>query len=79
MEQYIIQYSPFVLMLFMFLMQFRVFVTPEQLEKKHREILKSMQQDFVSKSNMAELDKRLSSIENKTDMILTHILRDKEH
>lgn len=33
------EYAPFILMVLMFMWQNNVFVRPEQLEKKHREIL----------------------------------------
>ena len=38
MEKFI-EYSPVIIVVFMFFVQQKIFVTPEQLEKKHREII----------------------------------------
>ena len=40
-------YAPYVVILVMFLWQNNVFVRPEQLEKRHREILNDVKKDFV--------------------------------
>lgn len=40
-------YAPYVVILLMFLWQNNVFVRPEQLEKKHREILEDVKNDYV--------------------------------
>lgn len=41
------QYAPYVLIVLLFVLQNNVFVRPEQMEKKHREILRDVKQDFV--------------------------------
>lgn len=40
-------YAPYIIILLMFLWQNNVFVRPEQLEKKHREILEDVKNDYV--------------------------------
>lgn len=40
-------YAPWIVIILMFLWQNNVFVRPEQLEKKHREILIDVKKDFV--------------------------------
>lgn len=40
-------YAPYVVILLLFLWQNNIFVRPEQLEKKHREILRDVKKDFV--------------------------------
>ena len=47
MDEYL-KYGPLIIMLLGFLWQYRIFVTPEQLEKKHREILRECRDEFVS-------------------------------
>lgn len=47
MENVFLQWSPIIIVLVMFLIQNRIFVTPEQLEKKHREILSDAEERFV--------------------------------
>ena len=43
----IIEFAPFILVVLMFLYQNKVFVRPSDLERKHREILKDVKQDYV--------------------------------
>ena len=43
----IIEYAPIVIVILMFIWQNNVFVRPEQLEKKHREILADVKKDYV--------------------------------
>ena len=40
-------YAPYLVILLMFIWQNNIFVRPEQLEKKHREILADVKKDFV--------------------------------
>lgn len=47
MDNLLLQWSPIIIVLVMFLIQNRIFVTPEQLEKKHREILEDAENKFV--------------------------------
>ena len=41
------QYAPYVVIFLLFIWQNNVFVRPEELEKKHREILNDIKKDFV--------------------------------
>ena len=40
-------FAPYIVIVVMFLVQNRIFVTPEQLQKKHREILEDIKKDYV--------------------------------
>lgn len=40
-------YAPIIIVVLMFFVQYRIFVTPEQLEKKHREILEDISKNYV--------------------------------
>ena len=42
-----LQYSPLIVVIMVFLIQQRVVVTPEQLEKKHREIIADVEEHFA--------------------------------
>lgn len=46
MENYI-EYAPIIVIVLLFLLQQKIFVTPEQIEKKHREILEDVSNKFV--------------------------------
>ena len=41
-------YAPIIIVVLMFFVQYRIFVTPEQLEKKHREILEDISKNYES-------------------------------
>lgn len=73
MEHYkeIIEFAPIIVVLLMFFWQNNVFVRPEQLEKKHREILDDMDDRLGSlKGNYVEL--------NAYKEFQSHVLRELE-
>lgn len=43
----ILAYAPILIVVLMFFIQYRIFATPEQLEKKHREILDDVSSKYV--------------------------------
>lgn len=47
MEDKIIEFAPIIIVVLMFFWQNNVFVKPETLERKHREILDDMKKGFV--------------------------------
>lgn len=47
MEDKFIEYAPIIVIVLLFFLQQKIFVTPEQLEKKHREILEDVSNKFV--------------------------------
>jgi len=46
MQEKLIEYAPIIICCLYFFIQQKLFVTPEQLEKKHREIIKESQDKF---------------------------------
>lgn len=68
MEQ-ILQYSPLILVVMMVFIQYKIFVTPEQLEKKHREILERVEQHFVSVHSFTDLKEQVGEMKDKIDKI----------
>ena len=53
----------------MFFVQQKIFVTPEQLEKKHREIIEEIEEKFVSMNSFIDLKEQFSVIKDKIDKI----------
>ena len=51
----------------MFFVQQKIFVTPEQLEKKHREIIDEMEEKFVSIISFKDLKDQFSEVKEKID------------
>ena len=62
-----IEYSPIIIVVLMFFVQQKIFVTPEQLEKKHREILDKMEEKFVSVISFKDLKDQFSEVKEKID------------
>lgn len=63
MEQYkeFIEFAPIIVVLLLFFWQNNIFVKPEQLEKKHREILKEVD------GKLDEVDKKFDEVDKKFD------------
>lgn len=66
MENFI-EYSPIIVVLLMFFIQQKIFVTPEQLEKKHREIVDEIEEKFVSLNSFKDLKDQFSEVKEKID------------
>ena len=45
----VIEFAPYIIVILMFFFQNKVFVRPEQLEKKHREIMKELETELKGK------------------------------
>ncbi len=65
----ILEYSPIIIVVLMFFVQQRLFVTPEQLEKKHREIIEEIEEKFVTIHSFHDLKEQFSEIKEKIDKI----------
>ena len=66
MEKFV-EYSPIIIVVLMFFVQQKIFVTPEQLEKKHREIIDEMEEKFVSVISFKDLKDQFSEVKEKID------------
>ena len=67
--EHILDYSPIIVVVLVFMIQQRIVVTPEQLEKKHREILKDIESKFVTLNTYHELRSQFDDIKDKIDKI----------
>ena len=64
-----VNYAPVIVVVLMFLLHERIVVTPEQLEKKHREILSEIEQRFTTKNSFEDLKGQFSEMKDKIDKI----------
>lgn len=72
-------FTPYIVILLMFIWQNNIFVRPEQLEKKHREILADVKKDFVELNAYREFQSHvLKEIEGIKDDINENISELKE-
>ena len=65
----IIIYSPVIIVITIFLIQYKIFITPEQLEKKHREILESVESRFATINSLNDLKEGVNDMKEKIDKI----------
>ncbi|MBQ8168608.1 hypothetical protein IJZ97_04240 [bacterium] len=70
----LLHYSPILIAVMVFLIQQRIVVTPEQLEKKHREILKDVEEKFVTVHSFNDLKEQFSDMKEKIDKIYDCII-----
>lgn len=70
----LLQYSPVIIVVIMYLIQQRIVVTPEQLEKKHREILEDVEHRFASLSSVKDVKEQVADMKEKIDRIYECII-----
>ena len=70
----LLHYSPILIAVMVFLIQQRIVVTPEQLEKKHREILEDVEEKFVTLHSFNDLKEQFSDMKEKIDKIYDCII-----
>lgn len=72
-KETLFKYSPVIVVIVSILFQWNMFVTPEKLEVKHREILKDISTTYVPKEqyNMQylELKQQMADMQKKIDKI----------
>jgi hypothetical protein len=83
----LIEYAPLILAVTMFFINYKIFVTPADLERKHREIkeeinpekrhrdiLYDVDQKYATKSVVAELQMQIHAMADKIDKIYNILL-----
>jgi len=70
----LLHYSPIIIAVIIFLIQQRIVVTPEQLERKHREILKDAEDRFATLSSVRDLKEQFTDMKEKIDKIYDCII-----
>lgn len=71
----IIEYAPLIIVIFMFFINYKIFVTPVDLEKKHREILDNVDEKYATKSIVSELQIQIHTMADKVDKIYNILLK----
>lgn len=74
MENYIRRYLPVVIVCIALIFQYNLFVTPEKLEVKHREILRDISQTYTTKEQYNDLKSQLNAMQAKIDKIYDVIM-----
>ena len=71
------EYAPLILVIIMFCVNYKIFVNPVDLEKKHREILNDIDDKYASKATVDELKNQFHDMAEKIDKIY-NILIDRQ-
>ena len=74
MEKYFYKYLPIGIIFIALIFQYNLFVTPEKLEMKHREILADISHTYSTKEQYNDLKEQLSIIHAKIDKIYDVII-----
>ena len=74
MEQYFQKYLPIGLVCVALIFQYNLFVTPDKLEVKHREILRDISQTYSTKEQYDDLKSQLNAMQIKIDRIYDVII-----
>ncbi|MCM1004418.1 MAG: hypothetical protein NC408_08765 [Candidatus Gastranaerophilales bacterium] len=74
MEKYLYRYLPVVIMCIALIFQYNIFVTPDKLEVKHREILTEVSKNYSTKEQYDDLKSQLNAMQLKIDKIYDVII-----
>ena len=82
-ETLMIKYAPVILIVFIMFFQYNLFVTPQELEKHHREIIREISEKYVPKeqynSQYTDLKKKMDTMQDKIDKIYDAIVAERKH
>ena len=70
-----VKYAPLILVVLAFLVQYNIFVQPEDLETTHREILTEIDNKYATKAQATALQNQYDKLSEKLDRVL-YILTD---
>lgn len=74
MEKYVYRYLPIGVVCVALIFQYNLFVTPEKLEVKHREILTDISHTYSTKEQYNDLKNQLNIMQAKLDKIYEVII-----
>lgn len=74
MEKNIYKYLPVAIVGIALIFQYNLFVTPEKLEVKHREILNDISSTYSTKEQYSDLKAQLNQMQSKIDKIYDVII-----
>ena len=74
MDKYFYRYLPIAIIFIALVFQYNIFVTPETLEVKHREILADVAHTYTTKEQYKDLKEQLTIMQSKIDKIYDVII-----
>ena len=71
------KYAPTIMVIAALFFQYNVFVTPQQLEVTHREILEEISLKYATKEQNSAMKEQLSDMQKKVDKIYEVIINER--
>ena len=71
----IIKFAPIILIVLVVFLQYNFFVTPEQLEVKHRQIINEVADRYTTKEQSNDLKNQLNDMQRKIDKIYDYVVK----
>lgn len=78
-RQMLEKYGPTALVIIALLIQWNIFVTPEKLEVKHREILEEVAEKYTTKEMSNQFNLKFDDIQRKIDKIYDKLITNPNH
>ena len=76
-KENLIKYSPIAVVVIALILQWNMFATPTDVERKHREILNEIAEKYMTKEQASDFRIQLNDMQNKIDKIYDVIITSK--
>ena len=76
-KDFLYKYLPLLALFIAVLFQYNLFVTPAELEQKHREILSEISKAYITKSEFGIVKDQLADINKKVDKIYDTLINER--
>lgn len=76
-KEALIKYSPIAVVVIALILQWNMFATPIDVERKHREILNEIAERYMTKEQASDFRIQLNDMQNKIDKIYDVIITSK--
>ena len=70
-----VDFAPLIVVILMFIWQNNLFVKPEALEKKHREILEDTEKKFVTWTAFNAFKEQVNKIDQNVEMLCEYVMK----
>lgn len=76
-KELLVKYSPVAMIVIAIIIQWNMFTTPADMERKHREIINEVAEKYMTKEQASDLKGQLNDMQNKIDKIYDVIIQRK--
>jgi len=76
-REFLYKYAPLLILGLAIIFQYNLFVTPQMLEQKHREILSEVAKVYITKSEFGIVKEQLTDINKKVDKIYDTLIKER--